>query len=156
MKPGSKGQPEGYLRGRGIGLALPAMSRIFSFIAVLIVAGAGMYIYMQQAKAVSPAGVEGSTANPRSTIDLAGVKNDLLQFARAEQQHMASEGKYLSLDEMRSAGDTGLPADSRGPFTYSIDAASSSFTVTATYNGPAVEGVPKTMQVGPEMSITTE
>ncbi len=132
------------------------MSRVFGFIAVLIVAGAGMYIYMQQTKAVSPGGVEGNAANPRATIDLAGVRNDLLQFARAEQQHLASDGKYLSLDEMRTAGDTGLPADSRGPFSYSIDADATTFTVTATYNGPASEGVPKALHVGPEMRIEAE
>lgn len=132
------------------------MSRVFSFIAVLLVVGVGMYIYMQQTKAVSLSGVDGKTANPRATIDLAGVKNDMLQFARAEQQHFASEGKYLSLEEMRSAGDTGLPSDSRGPFVYSIDASATTFTVTATYNGGAIEGVPKTLHVGPEMSISSE
>ena len=132
------------------------MSRVFSFIAVLLVVGVGMYIYMQQTKAVSLAGVDGKTANPRATIDLAGVKNDMLQFARAEQQHFASDGKYLSLEEMRSAGDTGIPGDSRGPFVYSIDASSTTFTVTATYTGGAIEGVPKTLHVGPEMSISSE
>jgi len=132
------------------------MSRTFSFIAVLLVVAVGMYIYMKQMKAVSPAGVEGATANPRATVDLAGVKNDMLQFARAEQQHFASEGKYLTLDEMRSAGDTGLPGDSRGPFRYSIDASSSTFTVNATYTGGPIEGVPRQMHVGPEMSISME
>ena len=132
------------------------MSRVFSFVAVLIVVAAGMYIYMQQTKAVSPGGVDGNTANPRATIDLVGVKNDMLQFAKAEQQHLASDGKYLSLEEMRSGGDTGLPADSRGPFTYSIDADGTTFTVTATYNGAPTAGVPQTLHVGPEMRISTE
>ncbi len=131
------------------------MSRVFSFVAVILVLGAGMYIYMQQTKAVSQAGVEGNTANPRATIDLVGVKNDLLQFAKAEQQHFASDGKYVSLEEMRSGGDTGLPGDSRGPFVYSIDASSSTFTVTATYTG-TLDGVPKTLRVGPEMNISSE
>jgi hypothetical protein len=132
------------------------MSRAFSFIAVILVVGVGMYVYMQQSKAVSPAGIDGKTANPRATIDLAGVKNDMLQFARSEQQHFASDGKYLSLEEMRSAGDTGLPSDSRGPFVYSIDASATTFTVTATYTGGPIEGVPKTLHVGPEMSISAE
>lgn len=132
------------------------MSRAFSFVALLLVMVAGTYIYVKQMKAVSPGGVDGATANPRATIDLAGVKRDLLQFAKAEQQHFATDGKYLSLDEMRSAGDTGLPADGRGPFRYSIDASSSTFTVTATYTGGPIDGVPKLMRVGPEMSITTE
>jgi hypothetical protein len=132
------------------------MSRVFSFIAVLIVLAAGMYIYMQQTKAVSPGGVEGNTANPRETIDLVGVKNDLLQFAKAEQQHLASDGKYLSMEEMRADGDTGLPGNSRGPFTYSIDADGTTFTVTATYNGVPTEGVPQALHVGPEMRISVE
>ena len=144
------------LAAAGEKATIQGMSRVFGFIAVLIVVAAGMYLYMQQTKAVSPGGVEGNTANPRATIDLAGVKNDLLQFARAEQQHLASDGKYLSLQEMHAAGDTGLPADSRGPFTYSIDADATTFTVTATYNGPDTEGVPKALHVGPEMRISAE
>ena len=132
------------------------MSRTFGFIAILLVMAAGMYIYMNQVKAVSPGGVEGSTANPKATIDLAGVKNDILQFAKAEQQHLASDGKYLTLDEMRSAGDSGLPKDSRGPFQYSIDASASTFTVTATYTGGPIDGVPKVMRVGPDMNISME
>ena len=132
------------------------MSRAFSFIAILIVMAAGMYIYMKQMKAVSPKGVEGATANPQATIDLSAVKRDILQFAKAEQQHLASEGKYLSLDEMRAAGDTGLPGDSRGGFQYSIDASGSTFRVTATYTGPPIDGVPHAMWVGPEMTISSE
>jgi hypothetical protein len=132
------------------------MSRTFSFVALLLVMVAGMYIYMKQMKAVSPGGVGGATAKPQATIDLVGVRRDLLQFAKAEQQHFATDGKYVTINEMRSAGDTGLPGDGRGPFQYSIDAGSSTFTVTATYTGGPVEGVPKVMRVGPEMSITTE
>ncbi len=132
------------------------MSRTFSFVAILLVMAAGMYIYMKQIKAVSPGGVAGATANPQATIDLAGVKRDLLQFAKAEQQHLATDGKYVTIDEMRSNGDTGLPNDSRGPFQYSIEASSTTFTVTATYTGAPTAGVPKTMRVGPEMNISTE
>ncbi len=132
------------------------MSRTFSFIAVLLVVAAGMYIYMKQMKAVSPGGVEGATANPQATIDIAAVKRDILQFAKAEQQHLATEGKYLSIDEMRSAGDTGLPKDSRGPFQYSVDASATTFTVTATYTGGPIAGVPRVMRVGPDMNISME
>lgn len=115
-----------------------------------------MFIYSRQLKSVSPAGVEGSTANPQATIDLQAARRDLMQFAKAEQQHLATDGHYFSLDEMRSAGDTGLPADSRAHFNYSIDVGSSTFTVTATYSGPPINGVPKVMKMGPEMTITSE
>lgn len=132
------------------------MSRALSFVALLAVLVIGSYIYLKQVKSVSPAGVEGSTANPQATIDLAGVKRDLLQFAKVEQQHLATDGKYVSLDEMRSAGDTGLPAESRGPFRYSIEVSDNSFAVTATYTGQPINGVPAKMSVGPEMNIVTE
>ncbi len=128
------------------------MSRTFSFLALLIVVAAGMYIYMKQTQAVSPAG----TANPQATIDLAGVKRDLLQFAKAEQQHLATDGRYFSLEEMRSGGDTGLPNDSRGPFQYSVEASGTSFTATATYSGPPMTGVPKVMRIGPDMQVSSE
>ena len=129
------------------------MSRMFGFISVIIVMAAAMFIYSRQLKSVSP---EGSTANPKATIDLQGVRKDLLQFARAEQQHLALDGHYFSLDELRSSGDTGLPNDSRENFQYSIDTSANSFTVTATYSGPPIDGVPKTMHIGPEMTISSE
>lgn len=132
------------------------MSRAFSFLALLLVVAAGMYIYVKQTQAVSPAGIEGNTANPQATVDLAGVRGDLQQFAKAEQQHLAMDGRYFSLDEMRSAGDTGLPADSRGPYRYSIDAVAANFTVTATYAGPPIPGVPKVMHIGPDMWISSD
>lgn len=132
------------------------MSRAFSFIGIIIVMAVGMFIYSRQLKSVSPSGMEGSTANPRATIDLQGVRRDLIQFAKVEQQHLATDGHYISLDDMRSAGDTGLPADSRANFNYSVDVGSNTFTVTATYAGPPIDGVPKVMKIGPEMSISTE
>ncbi len=132
------------------------MSRSFSFVAVLLVAAAGMYLYMNQMKSMAPKGVSGGVASVRATVDTAGVKRDILQFAKAEQQHLATDGRYFTMDEMRDAGDTGLPADSRGPFQYSIETSTSSFTVIATYSGTAVEGVPRMMRVGPDMSVSIE
>jgi hypothetical protein len=130
------------------------MSRAFSFIGLIIVVAIMMYLYAKQS---SSTGVEGSTSNPKATVNLAGVKNDLLRFATAERQHMASEGHYVSLSEMRAAGDTGLPNDSRGPFTYSIDATGDSFTVTATYTqGPAPAGVPRVLKIGTDGEVRQE
>ncbi len=90
-------------------------------------------MYMRQAQAVSPA----PGSNPAATVNMVAVQQDLLQIARAEQQHLASDGRYLTLQEMRAAGDTGLPPDSRGPYSYSAEVSGESFTVTATCSGPA-------------------
>lgn len=126
---------------------------MFGFISLIIVMAAGMFIYTRQIKSVAP---EGSTPSPKATIDLQGVRRDLLQFAKAEQQHLAMDGHYVSLDELRSGGDTGLPNDSRENFQYSIEVSTGSFMVTATYAGPPIDGVPKTMRIGPEMTISSE
>jgi hypothetical protein len=128
------------------------MSRAFSFIALIMVAALGMYLYMRQAQAVSPA----PASNPAATVNLAAVQQDLLQIARAEQQHLATAGHYLILQEMRAAGDTGLPPDSRGPYNYAVEISGNSFTVTATYSGPPSAGAPQLLRTGPQMSISSE
>jgi hypothetical protein len=128
------------------------MSRAFSFVAFIIVAAFGIYMYMRQAQAVSP--TPGS--NPAATVNMVAVQQDLLQIARAEQQHLASDGRYLTLQEMRAAGDTGLPPDSRGPYSYSAEVSAESFTVTATRSGPPSAGAPRVLRAGPQMTISSE
>lgn len=128
------------------------MSRAFSFVAFIIVAALGIYMYMRQAQAVSPA----PGSNPAATVNMVAVQQDLLQIARAEQQHLASDGRYLTLQEMRAAGDTGLPPDSRGPYSYSAEVSGESFTVTATRSGPPNAGVPRVLRAGPQMTISSE
>jgi hypothetical protein len=128
------------------------MSRVFSFVALIIVAGFGTYLFMRQAQAVSPA----PGSNPTATVNLVAVQQDLLQIARAEQQHIASDGHYLTLQELRAAGDTGLPPDSRVPYNYSVEVSGNSFSVTATYSGPPNAGVPRLLRTGPQMTISSE
>lgn len=120
--------------------------------AFLIVAGLGLYLYMRQAQAVSPT----PASNPKATVNLVAVQQDLLQFARAEQQHMAVDGHYFTLPEMRAAGDTGLPSDSRGPYRYSVEVSENSFTVRATYSGPPDAGLPRAFRVDPAMNVSSE
>jgi hypothetical protein len=128
------------------------MSRAFGFIALIVVSALGTYLYMRQAQVLSPA----PGSNPAATVSLAVVQQDLLQIARIEQQHLAADGHYLTLQEMRAAADTGLPPESRGPYNYSVEISENSFTVTATYSGPPNTGLPRRLRIGPEMTITSE
>ena len=64
------------------------MGRAFGFISLIIVVGIGAYIYMHQTQSVMSAG----TSNPTATVDLIGVRNDLLAIAQAERSHQASQG----------------------------------------------------------------
>jgi hypothetical protein len=129
------------------------MSRLFGFVGLLIVLAVGAYIYKQQILATSAPG--GATANPRASIDVTGVKNDLLAVAQAERRYWASNGKYTSVDELISNGDISMQKPSRGPFNYSSDVNESGFVITATYSGEDA-GVPKTMSIDQTMEIKTE
>lgn len=128
------------------------MSRVFSFLALLAVLAVGAWFYMHQAQNV----VSGGTANPTATVDLMGVRNDLLAMAQAERSHAATSGGYVSLDELRSSGELSMSRDHRGPYTYSAQISGAGFRITATYAGPATAGMPKSLSVDETMQVSQE
>jgi len=125
------------------------MSKSFGFIALILVAGIVMYLYMRNTVAVSPAG----TAAPQTTIELAGVKNDLTAIAQGERRYWVTNSKYVSIDDLRASGDISMPKNSRGPYEYSADYTDNSFRITATYNGPPASGVPKMFTIDESMNL---
>lgn len=128
------------------------MSRSLGFIGLIIVVAVGAVIYMKQVQSASLAGVEGAGANPQATVDIAGIKNDLLSIAQAERAHMASQGKYVSMDELVSAGELNVAKTRRPGWTFSSEASDSSFKVTATYPSKP----PTRLSVDESMSVKTE
>lgn len=125
------------------------MGRALGFIGVLIAVGVGAYLYAQQAKSVSPNG-----ASPTTIIDTAGVKNDLIAIAGAEQRRMASDGKYVSLNDLRSNGDIKMSGNTRGPYTYTVETSDNGFKVIATYSGPD-DKAPRTMSIDQTMQVSS-
>lgn len=123
---------------------------------LLIALAIGGYLYMKQTQAVSPGGVEGSTANPRATVDVAGVRNDLVAIAEAERRHFALDGNYVSIDDLRSNGDISLPQNGRGPWSYSSETTGSGFRILATYGGEPVAGVPRSMSIDESMQVSSQ
>jgi hypothetical protein len=94
------------------------------FIGLLVVVGIVYYLYTG-----SPSG--GDTASPKRQIDVTGVRTDLLAIAQAERIHMASHGKYASVDELeRSGAITFSPREHRG-YTYSSTVDDRRFRITA-------------------------
>lgn len=71
------------------------------------------------------------TANPIQTINVVGVKNDLLAIAQAERAYQAEHGAYASLDDLISSGAMTLAKRGRDGYTYDVDVAASSFRVVA-------------------------
>lgn len=128
------------------------MGRALGFVGILIVVGVGFYIFTRQAQNVAPA--EGGS--PHATIDLAGVRNDLVALANAERRHFATEGKYVSIDELRTAGDISMPTNRRGPYEYTAEVSDSGFRIVATHTGLPEPGVPRSMSIDDTMQIRTE
>jgi len=128
------------------------MGRVFGLIGLLIALAIGWHVYTQQMETSSRAA---GAATPKAAIDVTGVRNDLLVFASAEKQQFALEGKYLTLDELRSKG-TSVPQDRRGPYVYSADVGATSFRISATYDGPQGTGAPKLLTIGENMQVETQ
>jgi len=128
------------------------MGRAFGFISLIIVVGIGAYIYMRQTQGVMTAG----SSNPTATVDLIGVKNDLLAIAQAERSHAAEKGSYASIEALRSQGELTMTRDNRGPYNYSAEVSDSAFRVVATYAGPASAGMPQTLSVDQTMQVSQQ
>src|SRR3954465_7674161 len=127
------------------------MSRSFGFIALILVAGAVMYLYMKNTVAVSPEGE--SKAGPKATIDIVGVKNDLNAIAQGERRYWASNSKYVSIDDLRANGDISMPSNGRGQYEYSAVYSDNNFRITATYTGAPASGVPHSLNIDENMNL---
>jgi len=126
------------------------MGRALGFLGLMIVLCVGAWLYTRQAKSVMPEG----SGNVRAVVDTTGVQNDLLAIANAERGQFALEGRYLSLDELRSKGTMNLPAG-RANYTYSVSVSSDSFRAVASYGG-APGTAPQTISIDQTMEIRTE
>ena len=128
------------------------MRGIFSFLSLVFVVAIGLLIY--RSYFTGPGGVATmGTDNPRAVIDVTGVKNDLLSMAQAERAFQALNGRYAPLEELQSSGNLAIdPARGRQGYSYSASVSGNSFTVTATYSGPAT-GMP-TLSINETMQIS--
>jgi len=127
------------------------MSRLFSFLSLVIVMAVGMYIYSRQVQSSSaPAGAN----NPKAAINITGVRSDLISIASAERRYYATEGKYVSLDELISTNSITI-ARQRPPYTYEVQTSSSGFRVVATRSGDDNSGTPAQLSVDENMEFQT-
>ena len=126
------------------------MRRSIGLLGILLAAAIGGYLYMQQAKSVSQ---NEEAGNPRATVDIVGVKMDLLSMAQAERAYRAREGHYASLDDLRASGDLLQKSGRRGFYSYSADTSDAGFTITATYSGPPNPQAAPTLTIDQNMEV---
>jgi hypothetical protein len=128
------------------------MGRAFGFLTLIVVVAVGAYIYMRQTQGVMTAG----TSSPTATLDLIGVRNDLLAIAQAERSHGAMQGAFVSIDALRSQGDLTMERNHRGPYNYTAETSDSGFRIVASYSGPENSGMPKTISIDQTMQISQQ
>jgi hypothetical protein len=112
------------------------MGRIFGFLSLMVGLGVGMYLYSRQVQTSSAAT---GAATPQATVNITGVKNDLMTIAAADRRYFATEGKYVSLDELISSGYITV-ARQRPPYSYSIQIGAGGFRVVAARSGDGGTG----------------
>ena len=124
------------------------MGRAFGFIALIAVIAIGAYLYTNQMESATSL----SGSSPTTTVDVTGVRNDLLSLANAERQYWASNAKYASLDELQS--NSGIHVPKRPNYSYSAEAGEAGFKITATYSGPDPKA-PKRIAIDETMAINS-
>jgi len=121
--------------------------RAFGLLAVIIVLGAGFYVYQRRAADMMPGG-----ASPTEQIDVTAIRQRLLTIGQTERQYQASNGKYATLEEL--AAENLLPGgtEQRG-YRYTAEIRGSGFTITATPTDRAKQGWP-TLEITESMQVT--
>ena len=119
-------------------------------VGLVVVLAIGYFIYRQYLGQVLPKNEGGGS--PVQAITTTGVKNDLIAIAQAERLYQAQHGSYGSLDELVNSGAMNLARSGRDGYTYSVDAGTSGFTVTARYSGP-VSPPPPSFSVDQTMEV---
>jgi hypothetical protein len=119
-----------------------------SLAGLLVVALLAALVYKYYFSSLQSAG----TGTPAQTIDIVGVKNDLIGIAQAERAHQAEHGSYASLDELMSSGELTMRQTSRKGYTYSVETSDQTFRAiahcpTATFPGCSNYAVDQSMEV---------
>jgi len=128
------------------------MRVIGSLIGLLITAAIVGVIYKYY---LAPAGSTGmGAATPVQTIDVVGVKNDLLAIAQSERVYMAEHGNYVSLDDLISSGSISMTKSGRDGFIYDVEISQDSFRAVAHCPAAATPGC-TSYSIDPTMQVQT-
>ena len=126
------------------------MKKVGGLLGVVIALGVGYFIFKAQ-MTQGPAGA----APPQQTIDVVGVKNDLLVIAQAERVYMASHGGYATVDQLQQDGAIQFSGANRRGYNYVAEISGEHFRIVATPADPAKEGWP-TLSIDDTMQVVQQ
>jgi hypothetical protein len=102
------------------------MKLIGGLVSLLVAMALGLGVYYIFLKQASPAG-----GTPTQIISTTRVEMDLSSIANAERSYYAQNSTYATMDQLVSGGELPIPLAGRDGYSYTMDASSSGFTVTA-------------------------
>jgi hypothetical protein len=118
----------------------------------LLIAVAIVWFVVKAEFSQGPAG----SAPPAETIDVVGVKSDLLAIAQAEKIYMASHGSYVSVDDLQQDGSITFSGANRRGYNYTAEVDDGQhFKITASPTDPAKAGWP-TLSIDETMQVTQQ
>ena len=100
------------------------MRSLAGLIIVLLIVFAAYKLFFAQLQSTG-------SASPQRSIDVVGVKNDLVAIAQAERMYQAEHSTYGTLDQLTSSGAMTLAKSGRNGYTYDAEASASNFRVIA-------------------------
>src|SRR5271154_2490781 len=101
------------------------MRSLGSLVGLLVVALIAVMLYKSYFEKVQST----SGTTPLQTINVVGVKNDLLAIAQAERAYQAEHGAYASLNDLTSNGALTMKAGGRDGYVYDVDLSGGGFRV---------------------------
>ena len=124
-----------------------SLGGLIGLLAIALIAGLVYKYYFSQSQFPG-------AATPTQTIDVVGVKNDLVAIAQAERFYQAEHGSYASLDELTSSGALRMKKSGRDGYTYEVETSGQTFRVIAhcpavTTPGCTNYAIDQTMEVLP-------
>jgi hypothetical protein len=127
------------------------MRKVGGLIGLVIALGIGYFIFKAQ-YTMGPVG----GAPPKEQIDVVGVRSDLLAIAQAERMYLASNGTYVSLEQLQKDGGLTFSGTNRRGYDYVAEVDDGQhFRITATPVDPAKANWP-TLSIDENMQITQQ
>ncbi len=122
------------------------LGSVIGLLVVALIAALTYKFYFQKSVSVDGA------STPAQTIDVVGVKSDLLAIAQAERLYQAEHGSYASIDDLVSSGAMSMRKQGRDGYTYDVSASATNFQAvahcpTATNPGCVNYAIDQTMEV---------
>jgi hypothetical protein len=100
------------------------MRSLVGLVITLLIVFAGYKLFFSQLQATG-------SAAPARSIDVAGVKGDLIAIAQSERIYQSEHNTYGTLDQLTSSGAMSMSKTGRDGYTYEAEASASSFRVVA-------------------------